>query len=594
MDTVGRLFLDVVKKYTDKEVLLYKHEGKFHGIRFREFLQKVECFSAGIEALGFRRGDRLAILSENIPQWMICDIATVGAGGVDVPLYTSLTQSHLEYIINDSGSKIIVVSNESLLKKILLIRNKLRTVEKIIIIESKSENKPEEAFAYKEVIEIGRERLKGGSESYEKKVLTVKPSDIATIMYTSGTTGVPKGVMLSHGNIAAEIQALGKSIEVEEDDLLISFLPLSHVLERMVEYFVIFNGCGVGYTENIEALAKNLAKLRPTLLVSVPRVYEKIYSMISDGIEKESEFKKKLFYWALKAGKSYRENNGVERNSISYMKNLIAEKLVLSKIKERLGGRLRILISGGAPLSKEVGEFFRDLGLVIQEGYGLTETTCAVTLNRRDNIRYGTVGQPLLGIEIAVGNWNEILIRGPVIMQGYYRDEEGTRKIVDEEGWFHTGDAGFLDSDNFLTITDRLKDLIKTSGGKYVAPQQIENAFRANKFISQAVVIGDRMKYITAILVPDFGALERYAENEKIGFFSKMELINNQKIIFLYQSITDGINKELAAFEKVRKFTLIADDFRIESEELTPTLKVKRSIVLDKYRDVIKKMYEGN
>ncbi|OGL41870.1 MAG: hypothetical protein A3C43_08030 [Candidatus Schekmanbacteria bacterium RIFCSPHIGHO2_02_FULL_38_11] len=592
MDTVGKLFLETAKKYPDKEVLLYKHEGKFHAIRFREFLQKVECFAAGLEALGFRRGDRLAIFSENLPQWMICDIATIGAGGIDVPLYTSLTPSHLEYIINDSGSKIIVVSNEQLLKKILSIRSKLKTIEKIIILESNSERTPEEALTFREVVETGRERLESGSESYEKRVSTVKPSDMATIMYTSGTTGVPKGVMLSHRNITAEIYALGKSIEVEKDDLLISFLPLSHVLERMVEYFVIFNGCGVGYSENIEALAKNLAKLKPTLLVSVPRVYEKIYSMISDGVERESEFKKKLFHWALKSGRAYRENRGTERNRISYIKNLIAEKIVLSKIKERLGGRLRMLISGGAPLYKEVGEFFSDLGLVIQEGYGLTETTCAVTLNRRDDVRYGTVGQPLLGIEIAIGDRNEILVRGAVIMQGYYKDGEGTRKVIDDEGWLHTGDVGFLDSDNFLTITDRLKDLIKTSGGKYVAPQQIENAFRKNRFISQAVVIGDRMKFITAILVPDFGVLERYAEDEKIEFSSKPELINNSKIISLYQSITDGINKELATFEKVRRFSLVADDFRIESEELTPTLKVKRGIILEKYRDVIEKMYD--
>ena len=592
MDTIGELFLKIANKYPDKEVLYYKHAGRYHGIKFREFLQKVEWFALGIEAIGFNQGDKVALLSENRPQWMISDLAVIGIGGIDVPLYTSLTPSQIEYMINDSGSKIVVVSKEALLKKILSVRDRLTAVEKIIVIDSvESKNKAEGVITFQEVIETGIKISETGAQRFDEKVKRVKPSDLATIMYTSGTTGVPKGVMLSHSNIVSEVRALSKSIDAGVEDLLISYLPLSHVLERLVEYFLIMNGTAVGYCESIESLPRNLMELKPTLLVSVPRVYEKVYSMIVDGLEKGSAFKKRVFDWAVIAGKSYRESDGFKRSSFKYLKYLIAEKYVLSKVKERLGGRLRILISGGASLSKEVGRFFNDLGLAIQEGYGLTETTCAVTLNRRDKIRYGTVGQPLPGVEVAIGDGNEILVRGQVVMQGYYKDEEGTRKVVDQDGWLHTGDVGYMDSDNFLVITDRIKDLIKTSGGKYVAPQQIENLYKTNKFISQAVVTGDGRKYITALLIPDFDVLKKYSEEEKIPFSGKEDLINNPKIISIYQSITNKINKDLANFEKIRKITLLAIDFSIGSEEVTPTMKLKRSIILKKYKDVIDKMY---
>ena len=592
METIGELFLKIANKYPDKEVLYYKHAGRYHGIKFREFLQKVEWFALGIELLGFSQGDKVALLSENRPQWMISDLAVIGTGGIDVPLYTSLTPSQVEYIINDSGSKIVVVSKEALLKKILSVRDRLTAVEKIIVIDSvEPKNKAEGVITFQEVIETGIKISETGAQRFDEKVKRVKPSDLATIMYTSGTTGVPKGVMLSHSNIVSEVRALSKSIDAGVEDLLISYLPLSHVLERLVEYFLIMNGTAVGYCESIESLPRNLMELKPTLLVSVPRVYEKVYSMIVDGLEKGSAFKKRVFDWAVMAGKSYRESDGFKRSSFKYLKYLIAEKYVLSKVKERLGGRLRILISGGASLSKEVGKFFNDLGLPIQEGYGLTETTCAVTLNRRDKIKYGTVGQPLPGVEVAIGDGNEILVRGPVVMQGYYKDEEGTRKVVDQDGWLHTGDVGYMDSDNFLVITDRIKDLIKTSGGKYVAPQQIENLYKTNKFISQAVVTGDGRKYITALLIPDFDVLKKYSEEEKIPFSGKEDLINNPKIISIYQSITNKINKDLANFEKIRKITLLAIDFSIGSEEVTPTMKLKRSIILKKYKDVIDKMY---
>ena len=592
METIGELFLKIANKYPDKEVLYYKHAGRYHGIKFREFLQKVEWFALGIESLGFSQGDKVALLSENRPQWMISDLAVIGTGGIDVPLYTSLTPSQVEYIINDSGSKIVVVSKEALLKKILSVRDRLTAVEKIIVIDSvESKNKAEGVITFQEVIETGIKISETGAQRFDEKVKRVKPSDLATIMYTSGTTGVPKGVMLSHSNIVSEVRALSKSIDAGVEDLLISYLPLSHILERLVEYFLIMNGTAVGYCESIESLPRNLMELKPTLLVSVPRVYEKVYSMIVDGLEKGSAFKKRVFDWAVMAGKSYRESDGFKRSSFKYLKYLIAEKYVLSKVKERLGGRLRILISGGASLSKEVGRFFNDLGLAIQEGYGLTETTCAVTLNRRDKIKYGTVGQPLPGVEVAIGDGNEILVRGQVVMQGYYKDEEGTRKVVDQDGWLHTGDVGYMDSDNFLVITDRIKDLIKTSGGKYVAPQQIENLYKTNKFISQAVVIGEGRKYIAALLIPDFDVLKKYSEEEKIPFSGKEDLINNPKIISIYQSITNKINKDLANFEKIRKITLLAIDFSIGSEEVTPTMKLKRSIILKKYKDVIDKMY---
>jgi long-chain acyl-CoA synthetase len=418
--------------------------------------------------------------------------------------------------------------------------------------------------------------------------LTVKPEDVASIIYTSGTTGVPKGVILTHNNFVSNVKATASVVNFTEEDTVLSFLPLAHVLERMVTFCYLYKGCSIGYAESLDTLSENLLEVKPHIMVNVPRVLEKIYAKIMDNVLASSSLKRKIFFWAVKVGKKFGRKKllGQPISGMLKFKKNIAHKLVFSKIIEKTGGRARFFVSGGAPLSRDIAELFYAVGLVILEGYGLTETSPVITCNTFENIRFGTVGKPLPGVKVKIAEDGEILTQGPNVMKGYYKMEEETKETF-KGGWFHTGDIGHLDEDGFLVITDRKKDIIVTAGGKNVAPQPIENLLKLNPYILNAVVVGDRRKFISALLVPDFEKLEKYAEFNNIPYETNSDLIKNESILNLLYGEVDRATPALASYEKIKKIGLLDRDFEIDKGEMTPSFKVKR-----KYIDIIDAFYE--
>ncbi|MFB0565646.1 MAG: long-chain fatty acid--CoA ligase [Candidatus Aminicenantaceae bacterium] len=589
VETFGQLFLNTIKSYPKDDLILRKKEGNYVPISTEEFGNQVKYIGLGLKDLGFEAGEKLVILSENRPEWVMADLGSLCIRGITVPIYTSLVPEQVKFIINDSDAKIVIFSDQEQWQKIELIRNELANVGHYITFADEA---PAGVITLAEIIERGKSRAQQDPEAFEKLALSVKPDDVASIIYTSGTTGVPKGVMLSHSNFISNLKTVSTIIEFSEQDTVLSFLPLSHVLERMVTFTYLYKGCTIGYAESLETVAENLPEVRPHIMVSVPRVFEKIYSKVMDNVLTSSSLKRKIFFWALKVGREYGRkkllNQSIPRG-LQFKKNL-AHKLVFSKIIEKTGGRVRFFVSGGAPLSKDIAEFFYAMGLVVLEGYGLTETSPVISVNTLENIRFGTVGKPIPGIEVNIAKDGEILTKGPHVMKGYYKKEDETEEAM-EGGWFHTGDIGHLDDDGFLVITDRKKDLIVTAGGKNVAPQPIENLLKTNPYVSNAVVLGDKRRFISALVVPNFDKLDEYAKFNNIPFENQSDLIKKDEILNFMLAEIDRSTPSLASYEKVKKIALLERDFEIEKGEITPTLKVKRNIIEDKYRDVIDSLY---
>ncbi|RMG38607.1 MAG: long-chain fatty acid--CoA ligase, partial [Methanobacteriota archaeon] len=453
---------------------------------------------------------------------------------------------------------------------------------------------PEEIITYQQLLEKGVEFNQKNPDYVEKTIKSLSRDDLATIIYTSGTTGEPKGVMLTHGNFLSNIEGSIRALPVNNTDTFLSFLPLSHVFERMVGHFLAnYVSATIAYAESIETVPQNLIEVRPTLMASVPRLFEKIYARIVESVEEGSGLKKKLFYWAIGVGRevtTYKQKRQPLPGGLK-LKFGIANKLVFSKLKERVGGRIRFFVSGGAPLSKEIGEFFTAAGLLILEGYGLTETSPVISVNRLEKFKFGSVGIPLDNVEVKIAEDGEILTRGPHVMKGYYKKEAETKEAIDSDGWFHTGDIGIIDEEGFLIITDRKKNIIVTAGGKNVAPQKIENLLVTTRYIEQAMVIGDKRKFCSALIVPSFETLEKFAAEQGISFNSHKELCEHPKVKELIQQEIENVNKELASYETVKKFILLDQPFSIESGELTPSLKVKRKIVEQNYKEQIDALY---
>ncbi len=588
--TLAQLFVNTVETYPKSEFMLRKVEGTYTPISMQEFADAVKHLCLGLYSLGFRAGDKLCLLSENRPEWVMTDFGVLCGGGLTVPIYTTLVSEQIHYIIEDSDSKVVVVSNAEQWEKVAPLRGRLPKVEHYIILDGPA---PEGVLTFEALVEKGKAFESDQPGLFDELVASVKPEDAASLIYTSGTTGVPKGVILTHQNFFSNVKTVREIIEFSDKDTMLSFLPLSHVLERMVTFTYIYVGATIAYAESVDTLAQNFLEVRPHIMVSVPRIFEKIYAKVMDKVLTSPSLRRKIFFWALKVGKEYgaAKISGKPIGGGLNFKRKIAHKLVFSKIVALTGGRVRFFVSGGAPLSRDIAEFFYAMGIVVLEGYGLTETSPVLAVNTFENIKFGTVGKPIPGVTIKIAEDGEILAQGPNIMKGYYKKEAETGEVFDGD-WFRTGDIGHLDEEGFLVITDRKKDLIVTSGGKNIAPQPIENILKSIPYISNAVAIGDRRRFLSALIVPEFDKLEEYAKANGISFADREELVRNDRIIAFLQAEVDRATPQLASYERIKKIGILGRDFEIEKGEMTPSLKIRRNIVMEKYADVIESLYK--
>ncbi len=562
-----------------------KKDGRWVDISVPEFCDTVRYFATGLRLLGVKPGDRVAILSENRPEWAMTDFAILCNAAVTVPVYPTLLGWQIEYILNDSGSVAVICSTQEQLQKIQDIRAHTPHVHNVIVCDGPG------ALTFQQVVESGRSHA--DDRRFDELRAQPRPNDLATIVYTSGTTGNPKGAMLTHGNIATNVASVHDVMPIGEHMTAMSILPLSHIFERMADYFYFSKGVTIAYAENVNKVGENLQDIKPDAFAAVPRLFEKMRERIMNQVATEPAVKQKIFRWALSVGQDrlpYRIENKPMPLGLK-MKSTIADKLVFRKILHRLGGRVRYVFSGGAPLSAELAAFFIGAGLEILEGYGLTETSPVITANTPSKRRVGTVGQVIKGVEVKIAADGEILARGPNIMKGYWNNPEATAQAIDAQGWFHTGDIGEIDKDGFLKITDRKKDIIINAYGKNIAPQPLEALLKSSPYVGTPVLIGDRRKYVVALIVPNFEKLERDAAAMGIRFDSREELVNDDRVKQIYQTEIDRFNRNLDRQEKIRRFALLPRDFTIDADEITPSLKVKRKMIDKKYKDIIDQLY---
>jgi long-chain acyl-CoA synthetase len=595
--TLAELPFYILGRYPKPVLLGRCHGTDYRGWSTRDVFDQIRDLSLGWVGLGLQAGDRVALVSESRPEWVLADLAVLALGGVTVPVYPTLAAHQMRAILADSGARFAVVSDETQLAKLLEIRSTLPGLERVVVMDRRGEVRAEEGFVLSlaEVAARGHRRVmsdEGVGRWYREAAAAVGPDALATLIYTSGTTGEPKGVMLSHRNIVSNVVACQQVVETNPDDVALSYLPLSHAFERTVVYKYLFTGVTVIFAESLDTLARDLLTVKPTVMTGVPRVYEKLYARILEHVAQASALRRLIFRWALRVG-TRRAQAVLARRPVPWVLRLqdrVADRLVWSAIRARTGGRLRYAISGAAALSKEVAEFFWAVGLPLIEGYGLTETAPVLTVNPPEAPRLGTVGKAIPGVELRIAEDGEILARGPNIMLGYYQKPEATREVL-RDGWLHTGDVGRLDADGYLTITDRKKDLIVTSGGKNVAPQPIEARLKSDPLVAEALLVGDRRKFVAALIVPNFAALE--ARLSALGHLTadRAALVVRPEVRALYQQIVDRVNGELAPFEQIKQFALIPAELSVAGGELTPTMKLKRRVVEERYRDLIEQLY---
>ncbi len=592
--TLNQLFFTAVDRHADLAAAFRsKVAGAWVPITHREAAERVQAISLGLRELGVRPGDRVGLVSENRPEWALTDYACLAARAADVPIYPTLTAKQTAYILRDSAAVAVCCSTADQVAKVLEIRGGLPDLKYVIAFDAAAQR--DGVLTLAEVDAKGR-RASGKYPDWKRDALAVEPDDLATLIYTSGTTGDPKGVMLSHHNIWSNVQAVLQMIPIGPGDECLSMLPLSHSYERMVDYTLFQAGVIINYAESFDTVAANLQEVKPTVVLSVPRLYEKVYARVLENALSGSAVKRAIFFWAKRAGEDWATHRlaALPVPAGLAFKKKIADKLVFSKLQARTGGRIRFFVSGAAPLSADIAKFFYSAGLPVIEGYGLTESAPVLTLNPLERIKLGTVGKAIPGVELKVAADGEILARGPNIMQGYYKLPEATRETVDADGWLHTGDIGQIDSDGYLKITDRKKELLKTAGGKYIAPQPIEGMVKRNKFIVNAVLYGDRRKYPIVLVVPNYDNLERWAKERNLTYGSRAQLIALPDVHAKIEREVMGSLRELAKFEMPKKVILLENDFTIEAGELTPTLKVKRRVVETRYKDLIDRAYAAD
>jgi long-chain acyl-CoA synthetase len=589
--TLNQLFFDAVTTYNRPDAFQVKRNGRYEPISHDTIVERVRRTALGLEELGVRSGDRVAILSENRPEWAIADYACLMLGVADVPIYPNLPSDQVAYILRDSGAVAIFVSNQEQAAKVAPIRGECPALRHIVTFADAESNGLMTLAALETsgaAVDDARRRA-----LFQERARSVRADDLATLIYTSGTTGEPKGVMLTHDNIYSNVAASRTAVPFAGVDCCLSFLPLSHIFERMAGHYLMFaTGTSIAYAESIDAVPSNLVEVRPTLVLSVPRLYEKMYARVLEAAVSGGAVKKQIFFWARGVADRWADVRlaGGDPGGVLAIQYRIAQALVFSKLRARTGGRLRYFVSGGAPLAPEINKFFYAAGLVILEGYGLTETSPVITVNTPDNFRIGTVGKPIAGVEVTIASDGEILTRGPHVMKGYFNKPTATAEAIDSDRWFHTGDIGEV-RDGFLAITDRKKDIIVTAGGKNIAPQPIENRIKTNKYVSQAVMIGDKRKFPIVLIVPNWDSLEKWARAQNLSWTARAELLAMPSVHAKLEAEVFGEVSDLARYEMPKKIGLLEHDFSIERGELTPTLKVKRRVVDKTYKTLIDELY---
>jgi long-chain acyl-CoA synthetase len=588
--TLNELFNSAVDRYRESDLLRFKREGRWNPLTYGEVARRVRELALGLHALGIGSGDRVAIWSENRPEWNLADLATLAIGAVDVPIYATQARSQVEYILADSACRAIFVSS-AFLNQALEIKSRLPELEFVISLDS-TDARP--VVEIEILVDKGRVVYGEQPNLYDRLWRAAGPDDLATILYTSGSTGDPKGVMLTHKNLTQNVLNTTRWLGLDDRrELALTYLPFTHVFERAVWYLYVHTGATIAYAESIETVAKNLLEVHPTAMTSVPRMFEKIYAKIVERGLSAGFPKRQIFLWALAVGRRWaeRKDRGERIGIALSIAHKIADALVFKKWREAVGGSIRTFISGGAPLAPEIAYLFLAAGLPILQGYGLTETSPSVSCNTEARNRVGTVGPVIDGVSLRIAGDGEILVKGDNVMKGYFNRPADNQEAF-EDGWFRTGDIGHLDADGFLIITDRKKDLIKTSGGKYIAPQRLESLIKSSRFVSQVVVVGNARKFASALIVPNMELLRGYAQLKGINYSDESELLANPRIIDLIHRQIDKYTGELARFEKVKKVALVEHEFTTESGELTPTLKPRRSVIEKKYADVIDRLYE--
>jgi long-chain acyl-CoA synthetase len=594
-DTLARMFWTRVEEDGARPAQQFKRDGAWVTLTARELGESVRELALGLIALGREQGDRVALLSASRAEWVQMDFAVFSAGCVTVPIYPSYPPDLIAYVVNDSEARTLVVEDASQLAKALEARNQMPNLEQIVVISGyEAPEPPKMVMTWEALRRLGRENDRAHRSTLADRVASTRADDIATIVYTSGTTGPPKGVVQTHGNHIAALRASGAMTPVEPGWVHLLFLPLAHSFARFESFLGVYNRLLTAFAENLDRVGDNLREVRPHFICSVPRVFEKVYAKILAGVEAGSPTKRKIFQWAMRVGRevSRHQQRGQPLPSGLALKRAIAHKLVFSKLHAALGGRLRWAVSGGAPLSRDIAEFFHAAGILLLEGYGLTETCPVLSFNSPSHYKFGSVGRPLPGIEVRIADDGEIVTRGGnVATRGYYKQPQATAEVFESTGWFHTGDIGRIDEDGFLFITDRKKDLIVTAGGMNIAPQNIENLLKADPFISQVMVHGDRRPYPVALITLNPEELAKFAREQGVLTTDAAALVRHPRIVERVSRTVEEKNTNLQSYAKIKKFSILPIDFTLEGGELTPTLKVKRKVVSEKYKKELEGLY---
>ncbi len=595
--TINELFSQAVERRSGRVLMSFKRDKKWHDITGAQLNQRVGNVALGLHKMGVRAGERVALLAESSPLWSIVDYGIVATGAVNVPIYPTQAIEQVAFILRNSGAGILFVGSDKLIRRIKPALDSLKKNErpKLILLESSGE-KPDEQSTLEDLEKIGADERIQHPELYKQLASSSLPDDIATIIYTSGTTGEPKGVVLTHNNLVSNALQSGKVFDITDKDIALSFLPLSHVFERTVLYIYMHFGVHTCFARGVETVAEDIKEVRPTVVTAVPRLFERIYATINKRAADAPPMQQKIFHRAVEVGRQVAILKD-QRKPVPLRLSLelkVLDKLVFTKWRAAVGGRMRFFVAGGAALSPELAYIFAGAGIIILQGYGLTETSPVVAFNRPTDNRIGTIGPPIPGVKVKIAEDGEILVQGENVMQGYYGLAEETERSLQrhEDGiWFHTGDIGTVDADGFIRITDRKKDLLKTSLGKYIAPQPIENMIRTIPMVEQAIVIGNARKFAAALIVPTFDSLKNYAKSLGLEVKDLKALVRHPRIIEYFKKKVDEVTRELAPHEKIKKIALLDQEFSVEGGELTPTLKVRRKFVEDKHREVIDSLY---